>query len=93
MYKINLMRNKILIQNISANLRGLLTTFLVISDGFLGLRYRKISYHDNSCDPKTPMNKIYVEDLVDPELKLIGIEINVFFVVTWLHIPVAEFSN
>ena len=36
-------------KNISANLTGFLTTFLVISDGFLGLRYRKKSY-DNSPD-------------------------------------------
>ena len=56
-------------KNISANLTGFLTTFLVISDGFLGLRYRKKSYDENTPDPKTPMNKIYVDDLVDPEIK------------------------
>ena len=82
------MRNKILIQNISANLKGFLTTFLVISNDFFGFRYWKKSYDDNSPDPKTPMNKIVVEHLVDPKFKQIGDEINVLFVVTWLHIPV-----
>ena len=43
-------------------------TFLVISDGFWGLRYWKKSYGENSPNPKTPMNKIYVEDLVDPDI-------------------------
>ena len=43
-------------------------TFLVTSDGFLGLRYQKKSYGENSPNPKTPMTKIYVEDLVDPEI-------------------------
>ena len=61
--------------------------FLIISDGFLGLRYLKKSYDENSPHPKNPISKINVEDLVDPEIKLIGIETNVFFVVT------AEFSN
>ena len=55
-------------KNISANLTGFLTTFLVISGGFLGLRYRKKSYDENSPNPETPMDKIYVEDLVDPEI-------------------------
>ena len=36
------MREKILIQNISANLTGFLITFLVISDGFLGLIFKLI---------------------------------------------------
>ena len=76
-------------KNITANLTELVTTFLVISDGFGGLRFRKKSYDENSPDPRTPMNKIYVEDLVDPEIRLIGIEINVFLVVIWLHIPVS----
>ena len=79
-------------KNISANLTGFLTTFLVISDGFLGLRYRKKSY-DNSPDPKTPMNEIYVEDIVDPELKLIGIKLNVFFVVTWSKFNQSIYSH
>ena len=43
--------------------------FLIISDGFLGLRYRKKSYDEYSPNPKTPMNKIYVDDLVDSEIK------------------------
>ena len=72
-------------KNISANLTGFLTTFFVISDGFLGLRYQKKFYEENTPDPKTPMNKIYV----DPAIKLIGIGINVFFVVMSLHIPVS----
>ena len=79
-------------ENISANLTRFLTTFLVISDGFLGLRYWKKSY-DNSSDPKTPMNEIYVEDIVGPELKLIGIEINVFFVVTWSKLKQSIYSH
>ena len=74
-------------KNISANLTEFLTTFLVISDGFLGLRSRKKS-HDNSPYLKTPMNKICVEDLVDPEIRLIGIckgmDMNGFFVTTCL---------
>ena len=70
-------------KNITANLTGLLMTFLVISDGFWGLRYQKKSYDQNSPDPRTSMNKIYVEDLVDSEIKLIGIGIYVFFVVIW----------
>ena len=52
-------------KNISVNLTGFLTKFLVISDGFLGLRYRKKSYDENSPVPITPMIKIYVEDLVE----------------------------
>ena len=76
-------------KNITANLTGLLTTFLVISGGFWGLRYRKKSYDENIPDPRTLRNKIYVEDLLDPEIKLIGIEINVFLVVIWLYIPVS----
>ena len=39
------------------------------------------------------MNKIYVEDLVDPKIKLIAIGIKVSFVVIWLHTLSAEFSN
>ena len=70
------MRNKVQIQNISANLTGFITTFLVISDGFLVLRYWKKSYDGSSPDPKTPISKINVEDLVNPEIKLIGIETN-----------------
>ena len=62
------MRNKILIQNISTNLTGFIMTFLVISDGFLGLRYRNKFHDENSPDPKTPISKINVEDLVDPDL-------------------------
>ena len=31
------------------------------------------SNDDNSSDPKTPVNKINVEDLVDLDLKVIGI--------------------
>ena len=38
------------------------------------------------------MNKIYVKDLVESAFKLIaiytGVEVDVFFVVTWLHITV-----
>ena len=56
-------------KNISANLTGFLTMFLVISDGFLGLRYRKKSYDENTPDPKISMNKINVDDLVYPEIK------------------------
>ena len=77
------MRNKILIQNISTNLTGFIMTFLVISDGFLGLRYRNKFHDENSPDSKTAANEIHVEDIVDPELKLIGIKLYVFFVVTW----------
>ena len=32
---------------------------------FLGLRYQKKSYDENSPDPKSPISKIKVEDLVD----------------------------
>ena len=62
------MRNKILIQNLLANLTGFPTTFLVISDGFLVLRYLKKSYDENSPGPKTQINKINVEDLVNQEI-------------------------
>ena len=62
------MRNKILIQNISANRIGFLKTFLVISDVFLGLRYPMKYTEDNSPDPKTLINKINVENLVDGDL-------------------------
>ena len=62
------MRNKILDLNLSANLTGFPTTFLVISDGFLVIRYPKKSYDENSPRPTTPISKINVEDLVDPYL-------------------------
>ena len=39
------------------------------------------------------MNEIYVEDIVDPELKLIGIKLNVFFVVTWSKFNQSIFSH
>ena len=38
----------------------------------LGLK-KSEEYDDNSLDPITPTNKIYVKDLVDPELKSIAI--------------------
>ena len=37
----NLMMNKALAEKISGNLKGFLTMFLVISDGFLGHKYQK----------------------------------------------------
>ena len=45
----NLMMNKALAEKISGNLKEFLTMFLVISDGFLGLRYRK-SYVCKGCN-------------------------------------------
>ena len=39
------------------------------------------------------MNEIYVEDIVDPELKLIGIKLNVFFVVTWSKFNQSIYSH
>ena len=45
-------------KNISANLTGFLTTFLVISDDFLGLRYGK-SYVCKGCDfTETQMSRL-----------------------------------